>query len=82
MRKKTASGVLASLASQRRRSGLRGSTYGTECAFASSLAAALLDSLFAHPAGLFSVVSNLGVRNGYRGQNEFFRSLLEQRQPT
>jgi len=49
---------------------------------ASSLAAALLDSLFAHSAGLFSVVSNLGVRNGYRGQNEFFRSLLEQRQPT
>jgi hypothetical protein len=55
LRKKTASGVLASL---------RGSTYGTEYAFASSLAAALLDSLFAHPAGLFSVVSNRGIRDG------------------
>ena len=44
--------------------------------FASSLAAALLDGLFAHPAWLFNVVSNLNIRNGDRGQNEFFRSLL------
>ena len=36
------------------------------------LAAALLDSLFAHHAGRFRVVSNLDVRDGYRGQNEFF----------
>ena len=42
MRKKSGSGVLASL---------RGSPYGREYAFASSLAAALLDGLFAHPAG-------------------------------
>ncbi len=40
MLKKPASGVLASR---------RGSTYGTEYAFASSLAAALLDGLFEHP---------------------------------
>jgi hypothetical protein len=42
MLKKSASGVLMSL---------RGSTYGQEYASASSLAAALLDSLFDHPAG-------------------------------
>jgi hypothetical protein len=41
MGKKSASGVLASL---------RGSTYWL-VRFASSLAAALLDGLFAHPAG-------------------------------
>jgi hypothetical protein len=40
------------------------------------LAAALLDSLFAHPAWLFSVVPNLDICDGYRSQNEFFRSLL------
>ena len=45
--------------------------------FASSLAAALLDSLFAHPAWRFSIVSHLDIRDGYRGQNEFFRTLLE-----
>src|SRR5688572_29584269 len=45
--------------------------------FASSLVAALLDSLFAHPAWRFSVVSTLDIRDGYRGQNEFFSSLLE-----
>ncbi len=43
---------------------------------ASSLAAALLEGLFAHPAWLFSVVSTLDICDGYRGQNEFFRSLL------
>jgi hypothetical protein len=37
----------------------------------------LLDSLFAHPAWLLSVVSTLDIRDGYRGQNEFFRSLIE-----
>jgi len=41
MLKQSASVVLASL---------RGSTYGTEYAFASSLVAALLDGLFEHPA--------------------------------
>jgi hypothetical protein len=66
MRKKSASGVLASL---------RGSTYdspvaflksnGSPVRFASSLAAALLDGLFAHPAWLFSVVSNLNICDGY-----------------
>jgi len=40
MLKKSASFVLASL---------RGSTYGKEYAFASSLAAAALDGLFEHP---------------------------------
>jgi hypothetical protein len=43
---------------------------------ASSLAAALLEGLFAHPAWLFSVVSTLDICDGYSGQNEFFRSLL------
>ena len=42
MLKKSASLVLASL---------RGSTYGTEHASPSSLAAAALDGLFEHPAG-------------------------------
>jgi len=37
----------------------------------------LLDGLFTHPAWLFNVVSNLNIRNGDRGQNEFFLSLLE-----
>jgi hypothetical protein len=36
----------------------------------------LLDGLFAHPAWLFTVVATLDIRDGYRGQNEFFRSLL------
>jgi len=82
MRKKAASGVLASL---------RGSPYGlgqtsvhtgdgwageNNLRFASSLAAALLESLFAHPAWLFNVVSNLNIRDGYRGQSKFFRRLL------
>jgi hypothetical protein len=44
--------------------------------FASSLAAALLYGLFAYPALLSSVVSTLVIRDGYRGQNELFRSLL------
>ena len=45
--------------------------------FASSLAAALLDSLFAHPSGLFGVVSYLDICDGYRSRNGFFLSLLE-----
>jgi hypothetical protein len=45
--------------------------------FATLLAAALLDGHFAHPAWLFSVVPNVDICDGYRGQNEFFRSLLE-----
>jgi hypothetical protein len=40
------------------------------------LTAALLDGLFTHPAWRFSVVPNLDICDGYRGQNEFFRSLL------
>jgi hypothetical protein len=55
MRKKSASGVLASL---------RGSTYGTEYDYASLLAAALLDSLFAYPAWLFSLVPTLDICDG------------------
>lgn len=45
--------------------------------FASPLAAALLDGLFAHPARLFSVVSRLDIGDGYRGQDEFARNLLD-----
>jgi len=50
MLKKSASGVLAAL---------RGSTYGTQYVFASSLAAALLDGLFEHPA------VDVGIGRGY-----------------
>ena len=56
MRKKTASGVLASLS---------GSTYRS-VRLATSLAAALLDSLFAHPAWLLSVVSSHDIGDGHR----------------
>jgi hypothetical protein len=42
--------------------------------FASSLAAALLDGLFAHPAWLFNVVSHLDIRDGDTGQHEFSRT--------
>ena len=45
--------------------------------FASVLAAALLDGLFAHPAWLFTVVSDSNTCHGNRSQNEFFRRLLE-----
>jgi hypothetical protein len=51
----------------------------TSLRFASLLAAALLDSLSAHPAWLFSVVPSLDICDGYSGQNEFFRSLLDSR---
>jgi hypothetical protein len=87
MRKKSASVVLASLRGSTYDRGLapvgpvpvplhsRGQS-PTGRATVPSLAAALLDGLFAHPAWQFSVVSNLDICNGYRGQNEFFRSLL------
>lgn len=68
MRKKPASGVLAAL---------RGSLYGREPEFVSSLAAALLDGIFTHSAGVFGTVSHRTGCDGYRQQNEFFRSLLE-----
>jgi hypothetical protein len=51
MLKKSASGVLASL---------RGSTY-RRVRLASSLAAALLDGLFEHPASLSDVVKDLNI---------------------
>ncbi len=50
MLKKSASFVLAALG---------GSTYRTEYAFASSLAAATLDGLFDHPAGCSDAVPDL-----------------------
>ncbi|MCH7570471.1 MAG: hypothetical protein IH919_07890, partial [Deltaproteobacteria bacterium] len=50
MLKKSASFVLAALG---------GSTYRTEYAFASSLAAAALDGLFDHPAGCSDAVPDL-----------------------
>jgi hypothetical protein len=36
----------------------------------------LAGRIFAHPAWPFIVVSTLDIRDGYKGQNEFFRSLL------
>jgi hypothetical protein len=51
MLKKSASGVLASL---------KGSTYRS-VRLASSLAAALLDSLFEHPAGRIPVMQNVQI---------------------
>jgi hypothetical protein len=69
MRKKSASGVLTSL---------RDSTYGTM--YDSPLCSLRpYWTAFANPAWLFSVVSNLDMREGYRGRNKFFRILLEQR---
>jgi hypothetical protein len=50
MLKKSSSFVLASF---------RGSTYGTEYAFASALAAASLDGHFEHPAGYVDSVCDL-----------------------
>jgi len=67
MLKKSASGVLASL---------RGSTYRS-VRLASSLAAALLDSLFEHPAGVSCSCPRCA---GYRRSavpKWFFRSLLD-----
>jgi hypothetical protein len=66
MLKKSASGVLASL---------RGSTY-RNVRLASSLAAALLDSLFEHPAEVFSsCLRRVGHRH-FVVPKWFFRSLL------
>jgi len=45
---------------------------------ASSLAAALMDSHFEHPARLDRVISNLDTCDGHRSQNEFFRNLLDE----
>ncbi|OYT19078.1 MAG: hypothetical protein CCU26_13345, partial [Nitrospira sp. UW-LDO-01] len=45
--------------------------------FASSLAAALLDGHFEHPARPVRVLSNFDTCDGRRSQNEFFRNLLE-----
>jgi len=67
MLKKSASGVLASL---------RGSTYRS-VRLASSLAAALLDGLFEHPAGVFSRCTIRANHRSSRVQKQFFRSLLD-----
>jgi len=68
MLKKSASGVFASL---------RGSTYRS-VRLASSLAAALLNGLFEHPAGaFFSCHRDAGHRRS-GVSTEFFRSLLEE----
>ncbi len=64
MWKKTASGVLVSL---------RGSTY-RNVRLASSLTAALLDSLFTHPARLFRVVSTFDIRDDYEANMSFTAS--------
>jgi hypothetical protein len=66
MRKKSASGVLASF---------RGSTYWL-VRFASSLAAALLDGLFAHPAGYADTDTTRELIAAYDATIEFFRILL------
>ncbi len=68
MLKKSASGVLASL---------RGSTYRS-VRLASSLAAALLDSLFEHPEVILVSAPN-GKFWPYLASTKFFRSLLKVR---
>jgi len=67
MRKKSASGVLASL---------RGSTYRS-VRLASSLTAALLDGLFAHPASYSDTNTTRELIAAYHATIEFFRSLLD-----
>jgi hypothetical protein len=67
MLKKAASFVLASL---------RGSTYGEEYAFTSSLAAAALDGLFDHPAGSSDAVREVLPSCLSRMLNRFFSSLI------
>jgi hypothetical protein len=62
MLKKSASFVLAAL---------RGSTYHEEYAFASSLAAAALDSLFEHPEGYSDPISDLLRSDISRCRNGF-----------
>ena len=66
MLKKSASGVLASL---------RGSTYRS-VRLASSLAAALLDGLFEHPAGYSDTDTAPELNAAYYATIEFFRILL------
>jgi hypothetical protein len=66
MLKKSASFVLASL---------RGSTYRS-VRFASSLAAALLDGLFEHPADHSDTITLRIITAAYRIKTEFFRKLL------
>ncbi len=65
MLKKSASGVLASL---------KGSTYRS-VRLASSLAAALLDSLFEHPEGILALAPNRPSGHIF-GINRVFSSLL------
>ena len=65
---KVASGVLASL---------RGSTYGTEYDFASSLVAALLDGLSEQPAGHPDPVTHRAGRSFPGGSAGFVNTLLD-----
>ena len=67
MRKKSASGILASL---------RDSTYRS-VRLASSLTAALLDGLFAHPASYSDTNTTRELIAAYHATIEFFRSLLD-----
>jgi hypothetical protein len=67
MLKKSASFVLASL---------RGSTYRS-VRLASSLAAALLDGLFDHPADYSGSITLRIIMASCRTNTEFFRMLLE-----
>ena len=68
MLKKSACGVLASL---------RGSTYRS-VRLAFSLAAALLDSLFEHPAAILKSVPYERFQWWFMNKPGFFRSLLEE----
>jgi hypothetical protein len=67
MLKKSASFVLASL---------RGSTYRS-VRLASSLAAALLDGLFEHPADYSGAMTLRIITTACPAKTEFFRKLLE-----
>ena len=67
MRKKSASGVLASL---------RDSTYRS-VRLASSLTAALLEGLFAHPASYSDTNTTRELIAAYHATIELFRSLLD-----
>jgi len=62
MLKKSASSVLTAL---------RGSTYGTEYAVASSLAAALLNGLFEHPVWALSAIRAVYLVAVERSQSSF-----------
>ena len=67
MLKKPASGVLASF---------RPSTYPRGYAFGPPLAAALLDGLFEHPAGVFSYLCHAYGPSKFSRANLVFRSLF------